>query len=144
MPPEVDAGGNNSEPVPRPDFRQRKQQLIAAMLGVSLVTGMLAARFAQGQAGQIGPFDLFGALTLFALGFWWLHLDGRETGTVRTPLFNVGIVLLAIVFVPLYFVNARPAGHRALPILLFFGLVIASSVVSAVGALLVGGGVEAY
>ena len=51
---------------------------------------------------------------------------------------NVGIVLLAAVFVPYYLYKTRPAGARVAPILNFFGLVLGCAVTSAVGATLMG------
>ncbi|MCB1561860.1 MAG: hypothetical protein KDI75_12340 [Xanthomonadales bacterium] len=123
-----------------PAIVRGKSQAIAAILGLSLINGMLVTKFSGGLEGGSSPIDLLTALALFAVGFWWLHLDGRESGYRRSPLFNIGIVLLALIFVPLYFVQARPAGKRWQPVLGFFGLILASSIAAAIGAMMAGGG----
>ncbi|HRY00114.1 MAG: hypothetical protein H7A20_11965 [Rhodanobacteraceae bacterium] len=130
----------SAEPPGRdPAIARGKSQAIAAILGLSLINGMLVTKFGGGLEGGSSPTDLLTALALFAVGFWWLHLDGREFGYRRSPLFNVGIVLLALFFVPLYFMQTRPPGKRLPPVLGFFGLILASSVAAAVGAMMAGG-----
>ena len=132
--------GASPEPAARdPVIARGKAQAIAAILGLSLINGMLVTRFGGGLEAGNSPTDLLTALALFAVGFWWLHLDGREIGYRRSALFNIGIVLLALIFVPLYFVQSRPQGQRWQPVLGFFGLILASSVAAAVGAIMAGG-----
>jgi hypothetical protein len=69
-------------------------------------------------------------------GFYWLHYDARELAIKRPAWLNVGIVMLAIVFVPYYLYKTRPSGRRWPAILGFLGIVLASLVVSSVGAVL--------
>lgn len=77
---------------------------------------------------------------LIALGlFWvfmWLHADQREFGYRRSPWMNVGIVLLSVVFVPVYLARTRPAGRKLasvgwflLVLLGWFGLSILGSLI---------------
>jgi hypothetical protein len=68
--------------------------------------------------------------------FFWLHADGKETGYRRSRWLNVGIVMLAAVFVPYYLYRARPAGRRlrAFGFLLLF--VFAWLLLNVVGALI--------
>lgn len=118
--------------------RRQKQAALAAMLGVSLVTGIVVAAFApdSGAAGVPMSIQLLANLALLLLGFRWLHIDSAQLD-IRRPLWlNIGIVLLAAVFVPYYFYKTRPAGARVVPILSFFGLVMACAMASAIGTLL--------
>jgi len=63
--------------------------------------------------------------TLIGLGFIfaWLHHDEMQHAYRRSPLLNIGIVLVALVFVPVYLVRSRPAGRRFLAVMLFFAVV---------------------
>jgi len=64
--------------------------------------------------------------TLVGVGFIfaWLHYDEKEHAYRRSPLLNIGILLLAIIFVPVYLVRSRPAGRRFLAVLGFVAALI--------------------
>ena len=81
-------------------------------------------------------FTFVGNLALLVLGFRWLQLDARELDIRRPMWLNVGIVLLAAVFVPYYLFKTRPPERRLVAIASFFGLVIACMLASAFGAVL--------
>jgi hypothetical protein len=121
------------------DQAQRsKNTAIVAMLGVSLVTGIVVTAFAPESGPVEVPLGVQFAvnLALLLLGFRWLQIDSQQLD-IRRPLWlNFGIVLLAAVFVPYYFYKTRPAGARLKPILMFFGLVMAIAFTSAIGAML--------
>ncbi|MEZ5465531.1 MAG: hypothetical protein R3F22_09980 [Lysobacteraceae bacterium] len=140
-PDDTTSPDNTARPPSRdPAVVRGKAQAIAAILGLSLINGMLVTKFGGGLEVGNRPMDLLTAMALFAVGFWWLHLDGRETGHRRSVLFNIGIVLLALLFVPLYFIQSRPSGERWQPVLGFLGLILASSVAAAIGAMMAGVG----
>ncbi|MCB1574258.1 MAG: hypothetical protein KDI80_09780 [Xanthomonadales bacterium] len=118
--------------------RRAKQVAIAGMLGVSLVTGIVVTAMAPDPAVVGVPMwvQFVANLALLLLGFRWLQIDSAELD-IRRPLWlNIGIILLAAVFVPYYFYKTRPAGARVVPILSFFGLVIACAMASAIGTFL--------
>lgn len=118
-------------------WKRRKTAALVALFGVSLVYGIVAAQIGLLPAGSPRIGDVFwfaSVLVMFIAGFAWLHYDGFERNYVRTPLLNAGIVLLAIVFVPVYFWNSRPPGRRALPIFAFFGVVVGSMFLSMLGS----------
>jgi hypothetical protein len=123
-------------------LHSRKTTLLAAMLGLSLVSGMIGAVwFPDSDSNQIAQrnallFDLAGNIVLFVVGFAWLRLDGLEYRYRRSTNFNVGIVFLAIVFVPVYFYRSRPEGRRLTPILSALGVLIGSVLLGLLGALL--------
>lgn len=97
-----------------------------AVAGV--VSSGLLAGIADGLLGDaVGVTKLvadFGP-TLVGLGFIfaWLHYDERRYAYRRSALLNIGIAALAILFVPVYLVRSRAAGHRLFPVLGFFGVV---------------------
>lgn len=121
--------------------RKQKSAAIAAMLGVSLVTGIIIAALAPAPVTSdtgmtLSAPQIIANVVLILLGFRWLQVDSAQLD-IRRPLWlNIGIVLLAAVFIPYYFYKTRPAGARLTPILGFFGLVIACAVASAIGTTL--------
>ncbi len=118
--------------------RRQKQAALAAMLGVSLVTGILVAALAPESGAADVPMwvQLLANLALLLLGFRWLQIDSAQLD-IRRPLWlNIGIILLAAIFVPYYFYKTRPPGARLVPIVSFFGLVMACAMASAIGTVL--------
>jgi hypothetical protein len=63
-------------------------------------------------------------LLLNLLLFWWLHNDNKQYSFKRSPLFNVGIVAMALVFVPIYIFKTRVKGKRLKAITSIIGLLI--------------------
>ena len=122
-----------SEPPDR--WQRQKTTAIAAMLGVSLATGIVVAVIAPNVAETGMPLSIqLGAnVMLFVLGFRWLQADSAQLDIQRPVWLNVAIILLAAVFVPYYFYKTRPEGKRLLPILRFFGLIFACAFASIIG-----------
>jgi peptidoglycan/LPS O-acetylase OafA/YrhL len=123
-----------------PTLQRQKQAALVALLGASVVLGIVEV--ALGLPMQNSPdrllFTFVGNLALLVLGFRWLQLDARELD-IRRPLWlNVGIVLLAAVFVPYYLFKTRPPERRLVAIAAFFGVVVACMLASAFGAMLMG------
>lgn len=118
---------------------RQKNAAITAMLGVSLVTGIVVVALAPdaSEAGiSLSVPQIVANVVLFVLGFRWLQVDSAQLDILRPTWLNVGIILLAAIFVPYYFYKTRPAGARLMPILAFFGLVIACAMASAIGTTL--------
>ena len=101
-----------------------------AAVGV-VVSGVLAG-LADGlfaDAQSVGPttrlFADFGP-TVVGVGFIfaWLHYDEKEHAYRRSPLLNIGIVLVALVFVPVYLVRSRPSGRRFRAVLGFVAVLV--------------------
>lgn len=121
-----------------PTLQRQKQAALVALLGASVVLGIVEV--ALGLPMQNSPdrllFTFVGNLALLVLGFRWLQLDARELD-IRRPLWlNIGIVLLAAVFVPYYLFKTRPPERRLAAIAAFFGVVVACMLASAFGAML--------
>ena len=121
-----------------PVLQRQKQAALMALLGASVVLGILEV--ALGLPMQNAPerllFTFVGNVALLVLGFRWLQLDARELDIRRPVWLNVGIVLLAAIFVPYYLFKTRPPERRLVAIAAFFGLVFACMLASAVGAVL--------
>lgn len=119
-------------------WQRQKATAIAAMFGVSLATGIVVTAIAPdaAEAGLPLGIQLTANVLLFVLGFRWLQADSAALDIRRPTWLNVGIILLAAVFVPYYFYKTRAEGARLMPILRFFGLIFALAVTSAIGSTL--------
>lgn len=122
-------------------WQRQKTAAITAMLGVSLVTGIVISALVPNAAETGMPLgiQLAANVVLFVLGFRWLQADSAQLDIRRPVWLNVAIVLLAAIFVPYYFFKTRPEGARVVPILGFFGLIIGCAIASTIGILLMGG-----
>ena len=100
-----------------------KTLALLAIVACGALGGVVTA-YVLSRAPQLeGALGIAGAAITLLPGFIWLREDGKENGYRRSPWFNIGIVLLALVFVPLYFYRSRKRGFRLRPILFFLGLV---------------------
>lgn len=122
-----------------PDFRRQKIAALSALMGVSLIVGVLEGALvpASGVSDNLFWLQLSGSVSMLLAGFYWLHFDALELGIRRPSWLNVAIILLAIVFVPYYLYKTRPEGRRWPAILGFLGVVFASLVLSSLGAALI-------
>jgi hypothetical protein len=69
---------------------------------------------ATGRVEDFGKFDLVETFVAIALIYWWYHADKRGRGYAAGPLMNGGVIVAAIVALPVYFVRSRGWKHGAL------------------------------
>jgi hypothetical protein len=85
----------------------RPKTLALVMLGVLSFVAPLAERWAT---GRVDPFSSYGlaemALSLVIL-FWWYHIDKAEHAYRAGKLMNAGVLLLAVIALPVYFIRSR-------------------------------------
>ena len=105
----------------------RPKPLALVMLGVLSFVAPLAERWAT---GRVDPFSSYGlaemALSLVIL-FWWYHVDKAEHAYQAGKLMNAGVLLLAVVALPVYFIRSRgwQRGTRTIALALaFLGLTL--------------------
>ncbi|MFL6566478.1 MAG: hypothetical protein ACJ8G5_16190 [Burkholderiales bacterium] len=77
------------------------------LLGVVSFVGPLLEILITGKVEDLSKFDLATTIVSIPLIFWWYHVDKREHGYQAGPLMNGGIVAVAIVALPIYFVRTR-------------------------------------
>ena len=123
---------------PAPDTRRQKQTALTALVGASIVLGIVDTALSLPSSDSPGrlAFTFGGNIALLLIGYRWLQIDAAELDIRRPTWLNVGIILLAAVFVPYYLYKTRPADRRLPAIAGFFGLVFACMIGSAIGALL--------
>ena len=96
--------------------------LVGGLL-TAIAAGAAAVVFKEASGTKLLVAEFVPVLAALAFIFMWLHHDALEYGYRRSALLNIGIVAIALVFVPVYFVRARPKGKRLKPVLAFFLIV---------------------
>ncbi len=100
----------------------RPKPLALVMLAVISFIAPLAERWAT---GRVDPFSSYGlaemALSLVTL-FWWYHVDKAEHAYQAGKLMNAGVLLVAVVALPVYFIRSRgwQRGTRTIALALVF------------------------
>jgi len=92
------------------------------LLGVVSLIGPFVEMVTTGQVEALSKFDLATTIVSIPLIFWWYHVDKREHDYQAGPLMNGGIVAVAIVALPIYFVRTRGWKRGAVATLLALGI----------------------
>jgi hypothetical protein len=93
-----------------------------ALLGVVSLVGPFVEMVTTGQVEALSKFDLATTIVSIPLIFWWYHVDKREHDYQAGPLMNGGIVAVAVVALPIYFVRTRGWKRGAVATLLALGV----------------------
>ena len=75
-----------------------------------------------GQVEALSKFDLAATIVSIPLIFWWYHVDKREHDYQAGPLMNGGILAVAVVALPIYFVRTRGWKRGTVATLLALGI----------------------
>ena len=105
-------------------MRKDKAAPLIALAAISFVMPALE-RAMTGRVEMLSTYGLVEtALSLIAL-FWWFHLDKAEQNYRAGKLMNAGVLILAAVALPIYFLRSRGwkrGGIAILWALLFLGV----------------------
>ena len=86
--------------------RRAKLMALIVLAAVSFLSPVLE----MAMTGQVETFSTYGlvetAVSLVVL-FWWYHLDKADHGYQAGKLMNGGVLLLAVIALPIYFVRSR-------------------------------------
>jgi hypothetical protein len=69
--------------------------------------GPLVEMWLTGRVEDYGRFDLAETFVAIALVYWWYHADKRARGYAAGPLMNAGVIVAAVIALPVYFVRSR-------------------------------------
>jgi drug/metabolite transporter (DMT)-like permease len=69
--------------------------------------GPLAEAAITGTVEEFGSFDMVETFLGVALIYWWYHADRGSRGYAAGPLMNVGVIIAAVLALPVYFVRSR-------------------------------------
>ncbi len=106
----------------------RSKHIALGLLALISFFGPFAEALVTGSVEAYGRWELAETFVALVLIFWWYHVDKAELGYRAGPLMNGGMLLAAVVAMPIYFVRSRGWKRGAL----------ASAVALAVFALLLG------
>jgi peptidoglycan/LPS O-acetylase OafA/YrhL len=98
-----------------------KGRALAGLLLAAAADGMLGVIFDESKPAAHATSDLATSIVAIGFMFMWVHYDSIERGYRRSALLSIGIVALALVFLPAYLVKSRPPGER---LRAFFGLAV--------------------
>ena len=97
------------------------------LLGVVSLVGPFIEMLTTGKVEDFSNFDVAATVVALPLVFWWYHVDKRERDYQAGPLMNAGILVLAVVAFPIYFVRTRGWKGGAMATLLatvFFAILL--------------------
>jgi hypothetical protein len=98
-----------------------KALALAILAAISLVAPIVE----RAATGAVDPLSGYGlaetALSLIVL-FWWYHLDKAQHHYQAGKLMNAGVLVLAVIALPVYFIRSRgwKRGARAIAVALLF------------------------
>ena len=99
-----------------------------AILALLSFLSPLTERIITGRVEMFSAFGLVETAIGLVVLFWWYHLDKAEHGYHAGPLMNGGVLLVAIVALPVYFIRSRGWKRGAVTIglaALFLGATLA-------------------
>jgi hypothetical protein len=85
---------------------KQKRVALGLLAAISLVSPMIEM-IATGQVESFGSFGLVETAISIPVLLWWYHVDKREQNYRAGPLMNAGVVALAVVALPVYFIRSR-------------------------------------
>jgi hypothetical protein len=111
-----------------------KSLILITVFIASFIAGACDIWFAGAQGASQQAVIWLPVIVTSALMFAWVHADSVEYQYSRSPLFNVGIIGLAIVFIPVYLFKSRPRGAKAKSLGVFFALFLGYIAISYAGS----------
>ena len=83
------------------------KMLALVLLALLSFTSPLAEMLVTGRVEMLSSFGLAETLASIVLLFWWYHLDKAEHRYEAGRLMNAGVLVLAAIALPVYFVRSR-------------------------------------
>jgi hypothetical protein len=85
---------------------KQKTLALALMAAVSLVSPLVES-WATGGVEMLSTYGLVETAVSIVLLFWWYHVDKAERGYTAGRLMNAGVLVLAAIALPIYFLRSR-------------------------------------
>jgi hypothetical protein len=98
---------------------------LATLAVISLVVPLVEVVM-TGRSEELGTYALAQNLLSIAPIFWWYHSDKSARGYRAGPLMNAGVVALAIVALPVYFIRSR--GWKIGSLSILKGIVVVAAI----------------
>ena len=87
-------------------MKRAKLYALVALAVISLLMPVIETL----RTGGVETFSAYGMVETFLSIppiYWWYYVDKQEQGYQSGPLMNVGIVALAVIVFPIYFIRSR-------------------------------------
>jgi hypothetical protein len=81
--------------------------LALVLLAVLSFANPLVEMLVTGQVEMLSTFGLVETAISLVLLFWWYHLDKAQNQYSAGPLMNGGVLILAAIALPIYFIRSR-------------------------------------
>ena len=114
-----------------------KRLLLVAIFALTFIFGACDVWLENAPRAWNQAFLWSSIVVISALVFGWVHIDARERQFRKSKWLNIGVLGLSLVFVPVYLLRSRPAGHRlgafagfVLALLAYFGFGYAGSLLA--------------
>lgn len=89
-----------------------KNWIIATIFALTFVFGACDV-WLEDAPHDVNKLFLWASIVVVsALVFAWVRLDAKARGYRRSKWLDIGVLGLSLVFVPVYLIRSRPAGHR--------------------------------
>ena len=116
----------------KPSLHATLVAALALLAVISLVMPLLEMLL-TGRVEELGKFALVQNLLSIPPIFWWYHADKADKGYRAGPLMNAGVVALAIVALPIYFIRSRGWKRGAISIVNGAGVVAGVTLLGMLG-----------
>ena len=100
----------------------RPKSIALILLAMLSLVSPLVETLATGRVETFSSFGLAETIASLVVLFWWYHLDKAEQRYSAGKLMNAGMLLVAAVALPIYFIRSRgwKRGSRAIGIAALF------------------------
>ena len=98
-----------------------KRRALAILAALSFASP-LAERIVTGRVEMFSAFGVIETVLGLIVLFWWYHVDKAEHAYRAGKLMNAGVLLVAVVALPVYFIRSRgwQGGARTTALALLF------------------------
>ena len=110
----------------RSNLMTPKSMAIGGFMLTSFAAGAVYVTAARAGEGAAITLQFASTVVSLAMVFIWLRYDEPQVNYRRSAWFNIGVVALAFIFVPLYLSRSRPPGSRLSAVLASLGLMALS------------------
>lgn len=104
-------GPQGPSPEDRTRLSRQRSNVLWTFLGMVALEGTLGATLGEEGRAPAASLLIFTFIEL-ALILAWVHFDSLERGFRRSAMLNIGIVAMALVFVPMYLYQSRKPEDR--------------------------------
>jgi riboflavin transporter FmnP len=105
---------------------------LAILAAISLIVPIIEVAI-TGRVEEFGKYALVQNLLSVPPIFWWYHVDKGQKQYRAGPLMNVGVVALAIIALPCYFIRSRGWKRGSISILKGIVVVVAITLLDILG-----------